>query len=656
MPSAVRPTNVARVTMLMQSNLLMSGIRTNSVDLLKAQNQLTTGLRLGRPSDNPAEATAIMNLDGILERESQYIKNIDHANNFLSVADTALGEAVSLIDEAYAQALAGANSGGVAEGGHSAMAEIVDGILGQLVTTSNASYLGSHVFGGQQGTATAFESFRGGVLFNGSLLEMGTQIADGTATDFSIDADEAFGVVSSEVVGIRDLNPDMNYTWLLSDLNGATSRGIRLGSIIVSDGTTSTTVDLSGCVTVKDVYEKITAETPATTTASIAGSANSLEITSTVGTVTVTEVGTGTAAHDLGIFDDVGVGGMTLSGQDVDARITPTTLVSALNGGTGIDTTNGMLIENSLVESIGVIDLSSASTVQDILNTLNHSGLGIRAEINEDGDGINVFNLLSGSELTIAENGGTTATDLGIRSLHQQTNLSDLNNGEGVVTADAVIRVQARDGTNYSVALDTAQTVRDVIDLINAQTGCVLDVDGNVTASGTIDATMAATGNGIELTDNTGGAGDLSVTTTSQNNSFVAADLGLNKSVSGAVLTGDDVNPVKANGLFSNLIALRDALSSGDVPAIVAAGEAVKVDQDRLIAAHGQVGSQVKALEDRRSRVEDNMLALETLRSDIRDIDFTEAITNYNNLYTALQASLQTGGVMSNTSLLDFLS
>ena len=224
------------------------------------------------------------------------------------------------------------------------------------------------------------------------------------------------------------------------------------------------------------------------------------------------------------------------------------------------------------------------------------------------------------------------------------------------MTADAVIRVLARDGTTYDVALDTAQTVRDVIDLINAQTGCVLDVDGNVTISGTIDVTMAATGNGIELTDNTGGGGDLSVTTISHNNSFVAADLGLAKSVSGAVLTGDDVNPVKANGLFSNLIALRDALSSGDVPAIVAAGEAVKVDQDRLIAAHGQVGSQVKALEDRRSRVEDNMLALETLRSDIRDIDFTEAITNYNNLYTALQASLQTGGVMSNTSLLDFLS
>ena len=74
MPSAVRPSNVPRVTMLMQTNLLMNNIRTNSVDLLKVQNQLTTGLKLARPSDSPAEASTIMHLDGMLENQQQYLK------------------------------------------------------------------------------------------------------------------------------------------------------------------------------------------------------------------------------------------------------------------------------------------------------------------------------------------------------------------------------------------------------------------------------------------------------------------------------------------------------------------------------------------------------------------------------------------------------
>jgi flagellin-like hook-associated protein FlgL len=57
----------------------------------------------------------------------------------------------------------------------------------------------------------------------------------------------------------------------------------------------------------------------------------------------------------------------------------------------------------------------------------------------------------------------------------------------------------------------------------------------------------------------------------------------------------------------------------------------------------------------RKTHMEDNVLATETLRSDIRDIDFTEAITRYQNLYTALQANLQVGGELSNMTLLDFL-
>ena len=69
----------------------------------------------------------------------------------------------------------------------------------------------------------------------------------------------------------------------------------------------------------------------------------------------------------------------------------------------------------------------------------------------------------------------------------------------------------------------------------------------------------------------------------------------------------------------------------------------------------GSVGSRMRALIDRKLQLEDNVLATETLRSDIRDIDFTEAITRYQNLYTALQANLQTGSQLTNISLLDFL-
>ena len=105
MTSAVRPTNVARVSLLMQTDLLMNSVRTNTVDLLKVQNQLATGLKLGRPSDSPSEATTIMHLDSTLERLDQYKNNADYADGYLTTTDSALGQAVLLVEEAYSLGL-----------------------------------------------------------------------------------------------------------------------------------------------------------------------------------------------------------------------------------------------------------------------------------------------------------------------------------------------------------------------------------------------------------------------------------------------------------------------------------------------------------------------------------------------------------------------
>lgn len=650
MSSAVRPTNVARVSLLMRTDLLLNSVRANSVDLLKVQNQLSTGLKLARPSDNPAEATTIMYLDSLLERQSQYMGNINYADDYLAATDQALGQSVDLVQEASSLALQSVGMG-TDDAGRESNAVIIDQIISQLVTLANTNCRGSYVFAGCNGTEAPFSESDGGVLFGGDLTAMQTWVADDNQIGFSVDGNDTFGAQSQRVVGTADLDPALTRQTLLSDVNGATGLGVRLGSIALSDGVSSAVVDLSGCVTVGDVIDKINAEaTFLTVTDPPSGSG--LEITS-AGNITVQEVGTGNTARDLGIYLATGAGaGVTLNGQDVDARLTLATPVTALAGGAGIDLSSGLIITNSLVDPIAPLTFSSAATLGDVLNTINQAGVAVRAQINEDGTGINVHNLLSGSELTIGENGGTTATDLGIRSMTGETLLADLNGGEGVATTndagDGIIQVTARDGTTYDVNLSTATTVQDVMDLINSATG------GHVTAA------LTATGNGIELTDTVSGAADLSVTTVSENGYHVATQLGLEQSVGADTLTGQDVHPAEAEGLFSQLLALRDALRQGGDPAardeaISTAAAALETSRDDLSNMRGQVGAQMQALESRRTQIEDSQLALESLRSDIRDIDFTEAITRYQNLYTALQANLMTGSQLTSMSLLDFL-
>ncbi|MBN2212027.1 MAG: flagellar hook-associated protein FlgL [Sedimentisphaerales bacterium] len=657
MPSAVKPTNVSRVSMLMRTDLLMNSIRTNQVDLLKIQNQLATGLRIARPSEDPAGATSIMHLDSLIERYKQYQSNLSYANDYLSTTDTAVGQAVTLVNRAHEEAVSAlaiaSDSGSIVD--YETYIPVIDGIISQLVSLGNATCRGSYVFAGQNSTQSPFEMSGGGVLFTGNLNDMQTRVSDEILMDFSVTGQEVFGALSSQVQGIADLNPAVTADTLLTDLNGNLDLGIRKSSILISDGSASVTVDISSCVTLGDVINKINTEATAATvdiTAAINASADGLVLQAgAAANITVNEIGTGTAARDLGIYLTTGAGvGVDLVGQDVDARLSLTTPVTALAGGAGIDTLSGLVIANG--DTSKTIDLSPTVTLGDILNTLNNAGVGIRAEINTERDGINVLNQMSGSRMMIGENGGTTTSDLGIRSMVGSTSLADLNGGAGVATEGETLRITDSAGATYDVDLTGALTVQDVIDLINTAGG------------GVVTAGLTATGNGIELSDLSGGAGDFSIGTLTQNGYFVAKSLGFYDTSSGAdgmsvaagnPIVGADVNPVEPDGIFSHLIALRTALEQGDSEGVERAGALLEADHAELVKMQGIVGSTMQALQTRMDHMEENMLAAETLRSDIRDIDFTEAVTRYQNLYTALQGNLMTGSQLVNVSLLDFL-
>ena len=633
----------------MKTNLLMDSVRNISVDLLKVQSQMTSGLRILRPSDAPGDATTVMHLDGMLERQQQFLRNIDYAIDYLATTDDALGQAVELVDQAHSLAL---GSIGVAtdDAGRAANAQIIDQISSQLVAIANRSCRGSYIFAGQNTTVSPFELTGDGVRFTGTVSSKQTSVAADTNLTFNSSGAGAFGALSGQVVGSADLDPTIVANTLLSSLNGYLDQGIRPGSIIVSDGTDSATIDLSTCVTVGDVVDKINAEAPGTVAAMIDPAAGmGFRITAGAGdTITVNEVGTGYTARDLGIYDITGPGvGNPLVGQDVDARLTLATPISALVSGAGIDT-SGLVITNSVLSPSSVtiaIPTAVTATLGDVVNAINSAGIGARAEINDAGTGINVFNQISGSNMTISESGGTSAADLGIRSMTAGTLLADLNAAVGVHTETGADDIQISvDAVDFTVNLDSASTVQDVIDLINvASTAAGL---GNV-------ASFATTGNGIVITS--GGAASISVSTINQSGYDTAAELGLNQTVAASTLTGTDVNPAMPDGVFSHLIALRDALLNNDDAAISAAVTALDTSRQVLSDAHGQVGAKMQTAETRKAHTEDNILANETLRSDLRDIDFTEAVTRYENLTTALQANLTAGSNLISVSLLDFL-
>jgi len=639
---AILPLQLARVSNTLRTNLAHRTLSRTQQSLVEVQNQLATGKRMTVPSDNPGDAAAAQQLRKTLEQRQAYADNLQYAGSHLSEVDSALGDLTDLLREA--QTIASANVGSdVTRDQRTAAATIVDSLYQQAVSLGNRQFRGMYLFGGDRGGGQPFVPEGGGVKFVGSERPLQNSVDESTVLPFMVDGNELFGALSTRVQGSVDLSPRMTVGTRLCDLNGSRGNGVRRGSIQLGNGSVSAVIDLGNADTVGDVIDAVNAAGVGSITASLAPDGNSLLLSGgPTDCIRVRDLSGGWTAADLGILTAAPAApGVSVDGQSVDPRLTLLTRLSDLRGGAGMDTASGLIISNGM--KTVTVSLGSAATVGDLLSAISDSGAGVLARIHGAGNGIDVVSPVQGISMTIGENGGTTAADLGIRSFGPGSPLSELNGGKGVRrVSGADMQIARRDGTSFAVDLSGVQTVQAVIDAINAADG-----GGGVTAS------FAGTGNGIVLTDLTGGGGNLAVA--ALNYSMAASDLGLAGSSSTNVLAGRDVNAVQTSGVFGDLGKLRDGLIGSDQAAITEVAELLRADLERVVRIRGQVGARVNDVESRQQRVEEQNLATTALISSLEDTDYNEAITRFQTLQTVLQANLQTAGSLLNLSLLDFL-
>ena len=633
---AILPIAVARVSDQLRSSVALSTIAKTQSDLLTLQNEISTGKRVNTPSDDPAAAVVIQQLNKTLQQRTAYSTNLQNATSQLGQVDSSLGDLTDVLQQA--QTIASQNVGSdTSPSQRQAAAAVIDTLISRAEAVGNVQLNGVYVFGGDRSNSAPFVNSNGAIKYVGSSNVLQNNFDEATTSPFMVDGEKVFGSLTTQVAGTVNLAPALAADTRLSDLGGATGDGIAAGSIRISDGTTTAAVDLSKADTIGDVVNAINAAGVSGVTAALGTDGIQL---SGGGDITVNEVSGHTAAN-LGILTPTSTGpGNPVAGQSLNAKVTNLTKLSQLNGGAGIDL-SGITIQNGATTT--PLAFSGDTTVEDLLNTVNGSKAGVLARINAAGSGIDIVNPTQGTSLTISENGGTTAAQLGVRNFTAQTEISSLNGGKGIGTAPgADIQITRSDGSNFSIDTDGLHTTQDVIDAINTADG-----GGGVTAS------FATGTNGITLTDSTGGGGTLTVT--ALNGSTSAKDLGLLKPAVGNTITGSDVNPVVSTGIFANLQALRTALNNNDQNAITDAAQGLTADHDRVVLIRGEAGAQTQALQARQTQIGDENLATKTLLSNLQDTDVTTAISQYTLLQTQLQASYRLTAISSNQSLLDFL-
>ena len=637
------PSNLARVASSMSASLLLSNLQKNNVELLNVQEQISTGQRVNRPSDDASVVSQITSLLRVLDQDEQTLGNLTQAEAIINTADHALSDVSNLLLEAQTIASSQIGIGSDADT-RANQAQVIVAQIDELLRIANRELNGIHLFAGQASSEDPFGSLAGGIQYTGSRDDLITDIGLGSSVGVNINGATAFGALSARVQGAVDLNPNLTNDTRLVNINGARGLGVTLGTVTVTVDGTDTAVDLTGADTAEDVIQRLT-DAIGGANGGITVSGNGFTLAATPGhTVSISDVGSATVAADLGISltADASASAVIVFdvGPDVDPHVTELTEVAAIT--TPFDTASGLNITNGSLT--GTVDFSTATTVQDMINAVEAAQLGVRLEISEDKQTLRLVNEISGTELSVGENGGgSTASDLGLRTFDTTTTLDELNfdRGVGTVTGND-IRIHLHDGTDVFVDLSAAVTVGDVLTAINTAGG------------GSVTATLAATGNGITLTDATVGADAFGVFDEGQ--STAATDLGIRQNAGPAAsFTGDDVAKVRVESVFTHLMMLRDGLLNDDERLVTEAGSLIAQDINTVASARAQMGVRAQRVAKQSTRLEELTLQNQSLLGDVRDTDLNEAITRFTQLQQQLQANLLVGQQNLSLSLLDFL-
>lgn len=346
----------------------------------------------------------------------------------------------------------------------------------------------------------------------------------------------------------------------LDDLNGG--EGIERGLFRITDRSgASAEIDIRFASDVRDVLQAINDNKDIRVQASVEGDRIVLkDLTGqTSSNLKVEELGTGSVASSLGLLG-VDVASNTATGGDIQKLTTATKLTKLLdNRGLKFQDGNDFRVtakDGSIVDVNLTIDPKTAS-LGDLINALNTAGTGkFTASIAADGDRLQIVDTTGGGgNLTIADLGtGNLASSLGLESTTAGNTLSgdrllsaldspllsSLRGGQGIGDL-GVIAITNRAGNSTNVNLSSAETVGDVMRLINA-------------SSAGVTAVLNSSRTGILLRDTTGQTtSNLVVANGDGNNAATKLGLVVNSATSQVNSGSLDLQWVNENTALSTL-------------------------------------------------------------------------------------------------------
>jgi len=198
------------------------------------QNQLSSGHRINRPSDDPVGIQNAMRLKSNISSVEQWKNNADEALSYMNTTDSTMGDMTSMLQRVRELTVQGAN-GTLATVDKGAIADEVEQISAQLKMLANTQIGSKYIF---SGTATDKEL----ILTDGSFsleangFPIKFEVGNNLSLDISVSGQALFGNATSGVLATLGT--------LSADLRSGNSAGI-------NNALTKIDIDIDNVITLR---------------------------------------------------------------------------------------------------------------------------------------------------------------------------------------------------------------------------------------------------------------------------------------------------------------------------------------------------------------------------------------------------------------------
>lgn len=147
-----------RITDLGMMESRMAWMRQGQSRVASAEQEIATGRRINKPSDNPSESARLMRHDLRLQRVSQFARNNDNAKLWVGTADQALQTGATYLERARTLAVQAGNDTTLGAQESRAIAADVRSIAQGMMAMANTKISGRAIFAGTADSEGAYDA------------------------------------------------------------------------------------------------------------------------------------------------------------------------------------------------------------------------------------------------------------------------------------------------------------------------------------------------------------------------------------------------------------------------------------------------------------------------------------------------------------------